>query len=116
MTKVRHIAVSVLLASVLAATQTLAADAKSYAGAWRLLLHSKRCSLQFGTKRAFGGFTLTQNCSDDFPMQSVRAWRPTADGIVFLSDTGAPVVTFEETEEIYLDSNNPDLVLRRSGP
>jgi hypothetical protein len=60
-----------------------------------------------------GGFALEQKCSDAFRMQSAEAWKPFDGGIVFLSETGAPVVTFEEREQgIYGASNDPALFLR----
>lgn len=90
-----------------------AAGVKDFTGAWHLSLHSKRCNISLLEKPRAGGHALAQKCPDAFGVQSAAAWKPYDGGIVFLSETGAPVVTFEATEEIYLSSNNPELALRK---
>ncbi len=98
---------------VLLSTGASSAGTKDYVGSWHLSLHGKRCTIGFLDKKKAGGHALAQKCPDAFGVQSAVAWKPFDGGIVFLSETGAPVVTFDATEEIYLSSNNPDLALRK---
>ena len=86
---------------------------KDYVGDWKLSLHGKHCVVKFTGKPVHGAYGLTQKCPDTFPMQSVAAWKAFDGGILFVSDTGAPVVTFQAAEEIYLSSNDPQLSLRK---
>ena len=89
------------------------AGIKDYVGAWHLSLHGKRCDIGLTAKKLKSGYALAQKCQDAFGVQSAMAWKPFDGGIVFLSETGAPVVTFNATEELYLSDNNPDLALRK---
>jgi hypothetical protein len=84
-----------------------------YAGRWLLRSGEKSCDIRLDAKPVRGGFALVQKCSDAFPVQSAQAWKPFDGGIVFLSETGAPVVTFQEQElGLYGASNDPGLFLR----
>ena len=98
---------------VLFSSSAAFAGIRDYVGAWHLALHGERCNINLLQKPSHGGYALTQKCGDAFGVQSAAAWKPYDGGIVFLSDAGTPVVTFEATEEIYLASNNPDLMLRK---
>jgi hypothetical protein len=88
-----------------------AAAPSDYAGRWLLRSGEKSCDIRLDAKPAHGGFALAQKCPDAFPR--AEAWKPFGGGIVFLSQTGTPVVTFEEQEQgLYAASNDPALFLR----
>jgi hypothetical protein len=102
-----------LIAVLLLLVAPAMAAPSDYAGRWLLRSGEKSCDIKLGARPLHGGFALEQKCSDAFPMQSAEAWKPFDGGIVFLSETGAPVVTFEEREQgIYGASNDPTLFLR----
>jgi hypothetical protein len=88
-----------------------AAAPSEYAGRWLLRSGEKSCGIKLDATPAHGGFALEQKCPDAFPR--AEAWKPFDGGVVFLSETGAPVVTFEEREQgLYAASNDPGLFLR----
>ena len=100
---------------LLIGTGTANAGINDYVGAWSLSLHGKHCAIRLTETKFKQGYVLAQKCPDTFGVQSAVAWKPFDGGIVFLSETGAPVTTFEATEEIYVSASNPDLALR-GGP
>ena len=99
-----------LLLPLLFAVPALAAPS-DYAGRWLLRSGEKSCDIRLDAKPVHGGFALTQKCPDAFPR--AEAWKPFDGGIIFLSETGTPVVTFEEREQgLYAASNDDSLFLR----
>ncbi|CCE05710.1 exported hypothetical protein [Bradyrhizobium sp. STM 3843] len=48
---------------------------------------------------------LTEECRQRLGLQSVTAWQPRGDLILFLSEAGTPVVTFQEDEELEAAKN-----------
>ncbi len=87
-----------------------------FAGSWRMIVRQHRCDITLTAKSVPRGYGLTQKCSDAFALQSAAAWKPFPGGIVFVSETGAPILTFDESEDgLYVSSNDPELMLRYEG-
>ncbi len=87
-------------------------NAKDFAGPYRLATQDGKhvCTVQLDAKPAGKGFGITigKDCNDAFALQSVQAWKPYNGMIVFLSDTGTPVSTFEESEAgLYVSDGGP---------
>jgi hypothetical protein len=106
----------------LAAGDPPAPTARTFAGPWRMATADGRrhCPLVLKAdkagKGAAKGYAIAidrKACGDAFPIQSVAAWEPYGGLIVLLSETGAPVATFTETEAgIYASSGDPVYFLR----
>jgi hypothetical protein len=85
-------------------------------GAWRIYASNHAtCALRLTGRPTRGGYALVQPhpCSDAFPLQSVVAWKPFGALIVFTSETGAPILTFQGPEDgVWVSDGDPAYSLR----
>lgn len=111
------------LALVLALTAPALSSSRSgvFAGAWLLSTEDDRhlCNVLLTDKKVAQGYGIhfKTGCDDHFPIQSVVAWKPYGEMIVFISEGGTPILTFQETEDgsedgIYNTGGDPDYFLQ----
>ena len=89
------------------------------AGTWRIYASGGvSCELRLTTRKVAAGYALEQphRCPDVFPLQSASAWKPYGDLIVMTSETGAPVLTFQEPEDgVRVSNGDPAYSLKPVG-
>ena len=108
---------AVLMTCAASADAAPAPSARTFAGSWRITTPDGRtsCALSLKAAKAPHGYALTigRDCGDAFPLQSVVAWKPYADGMVLMSETGFPVQTFEQAEQgLYVSDGGEPFTLR----